>query len=188
MEVSSKMARQMAYKRKLEEEYRLAEERRNSWKRSNYSGYQVSLQEEEEWDYEEDKERELDVLKQKQKEEEEKKERIYQKEKEKLLKKRREYIARAAKFSELKKKRLDEKKMIDKSNQILEDQDFWAELEKILKENEIALQDLENYKRIIEIEEKEEKTDPVWCWRPRSAWGILGSCNKQISLGACTGV
>eukprot|EP00092_Neocalanus_flemingeri_P069651 GFUD01085407.1.p1 GENE.GFUD01085407.1~~GFUD01085407.1.p1 ORF type:complete len:199 (+),score=77.51 GFUD01085407.1:44-640(+) len=196
MEVSSKLARQMAYKKRLEEEYRLAEERRKSWKISKYSGYQVSLLGTEDWgreensrqnsyrgaiDTEEDRQREMDILKQKKQVEEEEKEEVYQKEKEKWIKKRAAYIARAAKFSELKKKRLDEKKIIDKSKKkILEDEDIWAELENILKENEIALKDLENYKRIVEISEKEEEIKPAWGWRPRSEYGLLGSCNRQL--------
>eukprot|EP00092_Neocalanus_flemingeri_P069650 GFUD01085404.1.p1 GENE.GFUD01085404.1~~GFUD01085404.1.p1 ORF type:complete len:276 (+),score=109.67 GFUD01085404.1:102-929(+) len=168
MELSSKLGRQMAYKKKLEEEQRLAEERRMAGTKSKYPGYQVRLLETGECGREgyrrqnnynrgalhaeEDKERELDILKQKQREEE------YQKEKAKLLKKREEYMERAATFSELKKERINEKN-IDKSKQkiFVEEEEMWAELEKVIKENEIALKDLEDYRIFVEVNENKEK-------------------------------
>ena len=58
----------------------------------------------------------------------------------------------------MKKKRLDGKKIIEESKKkILADEDIWAELENILKENDKALKGLEDYKIIIEIKEKEKK-------------------------------
>eukprot|EP00092_Neocalanus_flemingeri_P009797 GFUD01010557.1.p1 GENE.GFUD01010557.1~~GFUD01010557.1.p1 ORF type:complete len:275 (+),score=106.43 GFUD01010557.1:95-919(+) len=167
MELSSKLGRQMAYKKKLEEEQRLAEERRMAGTKSKYSGYQVSTLETGECgregyrrqnnynrgalDAEEDNERELDILNQKQREEE------YQKEKAKLLKKREEYMERAAQISELKKERINEKNIEKSKQKILEEEEMWAELEKDIKENEIALKDLEDYRIFVEVNENEEK-------------------------------
>eukprot|EP00092_Neocalanus_flemingeri_P069646 GFUD01085400.1.p1 GENE.GFUD01085400.1~~GFUD01085400.1.p1 ORF type:complete len:275 (+),score=99.48 GFUD01085400.1:102-926(+) len=170
MELSSKLGRQMAYKKKLEEEQRLAEERRMAGTKSKYPGYQVRLLETGECGREgyrrqnnynrgalhaeEDKERELDILKQTHREEE------YQKEKAKLLKKREEYMERAAKFSELKKERINEKNIEKSKQKILEEEEMWAELEKDIKENEIALKDLEDYRIFVEVNENEEKMKP----------------------------
>ena len=47
--MASKLARQMEYKKKLEEEFRLAEERRKFERKSRYSGYQVCAHETWEW-------------------------------------------------------------------------------------------------------------------------------------------
>ena len=47
--MASKLARQMEYKKKLEEEFRLAEERRKFERKSRYSGYQFCAYETWEW-------------------------------------------------------------------------------------------------------------------------------------------
>ena len=47
--MASKLARQMAYKKKLEEEFRLAEERRKFERKSRYSAYKVSAYQTWEW-------------------------------------------------------------------------------------------------------------------------------------------
>ena len=47
--MASKLARQMAYKKKLEEVFRLAEGRRKLERKSRYSGYQVCAYETWEW-------------------------------------------------------------------------------------------------------------------------------------------
>ena len=76
MEVTSKLARQIAYKKKLEEEYRLAEERKKVGKLRKYSGYEFREGERRNWEdderqkrssNEEDTQREMDIQKQKEK-------------------------------------------------------------------------------------------------------------------------
>ena len=124
------------------------------------------------------KQKESDVKEHKQKEEEEVKKEAYQSEKEKWLKKRGEYMERAAKFSELKKKRLNEKKKIeDSKKKIFEDEDIWAELDNIIKENELALKGLEDYKIIVEMKEKEE--DMKLRLEEELRIGIEDSSNKE---------
>ena len=78
---------------------------------------------------------------------------------EKSQKKREDYVARAAKFSKLKKRRLNEKKKTAESNAkiINEDEDILTELDNVIKENKIALTGLEDYKKIIQMKEKEER-------------------------------
>ena len=169
--MASKLARQLAYKKKLEEEFRLAEERRKFERKSRNSGYQVSAYETWEWGEvpqgrytDEDESYKVEQNKQKeveneQKAEENRKKVVYEKQKQEWMKKREVYIERAAKFSEIKKKILEENAKLEKSKRIiLEDKDIWAEFDNIIKENEMALKDLENYKITVEIKEKEEKT------------------------------
>ena len=92
------------------------------------------------------------------KESEKKKKAEYEEEKQEWMKKREIYIARAAKFSELKKMRLEGKARIEKSKKfILEEEDIWEAFDSIIKDNERALKDLEDYKITVENKEKEEK-------------------------------
>ena len=54
---------------------------------------------------------------------------------------------------------MEEKAKIEESKKIiLEEEDIWAEFDNIIKESEMALKDLEDYKITVEIKEKEEKT------------------------------
>ena len=46
----SKLARQAAYRKKLEEEFRLAEERRNDWTRRKHLGLDFGVQQIKTWD------------------------------------------------------------------------------------------------------------------------------------------
>ena len=67
---------------------------------------------------------------------------------------RKECNARADKFSELKRKRLKEKEILNEPLEGIEDHDIWMELENFIKYNQMALKGLENYKVTIEIKEK----------------------------------
>ena len=108
--MATKLARQMAYKKKLEEEFRLAEERRKYEKKSKY--YEHKSFTYEAWNCEdsqrrhmrnsvfdfdfEDRKREENELKEKRKKAE------YEKEKNEWMKMREVYKERAAKFADLK--------------------------------------------------------------------------------------
>ena len=168
--MATKLARQMAYKKKLEEEFRLAEERKRFERKSRYSGYEGCVYEtwhggdavrgrkqnnDVDFSVAEKKENEIENQL---KESEKKKKAEYEEEKQEWMKKREIYIARAAKFSELKKMRFEGKARIEKSKKfILEEEDIWEAFDSIIKDNERALKDLEDYKITVENKEKEEK-------------------------------
>ena len=61
----------------------------------------------------------------------------------------------------MKKKRLEEKKRIEDQTTILENQNIWSELECIIKDNQMVVKGLENYKVTVEIKEKEEKIKQI---------------------------
>ena len=168
--MATKLARQIAYKKKLEEEFRLAEERKRFERKSKYSGYEGCVYEtwqggdavrgrklNNDLDFSVREYNEKEIENQL-KENEKKKKADYEEEKQEWMKKREIYIARAAKFSELKKMRLKGKARIVKSKKfILEEKDIWEAFDSIIKENGMALQDLEDYKITVEHKEKEER-------------------------------
>ena len=142
MDLSSKLGRQMAYKKKLEEEFRLEEERRKYKQSPTYSGYQIS---------------QVDVLKQQEILETAKKVQ-HEKYQEKVNEKSKKYKAVNAKFSEMKKRRLDEKhRIVELSSNISpadSDMDIWTNFDKIMNENAKALKELEYYKTMVTKEEQ----------------------------------
>ena len=112
-----KLARQLAYKKKLEEIYRLAEERRQDGKIRRYSGYQLREFGSRSWEENERLNRFNEDEKEKIKDDEkhlEKEQLDMKKERgkgiiEKSQLKKSEYFVRAAMFSDIKKRRLGEK-------------------------------------------------------------------------------
>ena len=84
-------------------------------------------------------------------EKEVKRKETYQRKKDRWLKKREEYKERAEKFSELKGKRLKDKEIKEETSEAVEDHDIWMELENLIKDNQMALKRLENYKVTVEI-------------------------------------
>ena len=131
--MATKLARQMAYKKKLEEEFRLAEERRKYEKKSKY--YEHKSFNYEAWHCEdlarnhkrdsvfdfdfEDIKREEKELKEKEK----RKKAEYEKEKNKWMKMREVYTEKAAKFADLKRKRLKEKARIEESKKYINEEE-----------------------------------------------------------------
>ena len=143
--MATKLARQMAYKKKLEEEFRLAEERKRFERKSRYSGYEGCVYET--WhggDAVRGRKQNNDVdfsvtgnteneIENQLKENEKKKKADYEEERQEWLNKRKIYIARAAKFAQLKKKRLEEKARIEKSKKyIFEEEDIWEAFDNII--------------------------------------------------------
>ena len=167
MAESSKLARQLAYKKKLEEEYRLAEERRQAGKIRRYSGYQIREYEARSWEEnerhnrfnEDEKENIKDDKKHLEKEQMDMKKERSKGIIEKSQRKKSEYFARAAMFSDIKKRRLCEKRMLEESRKkcLTEDHNLLADLEDIIHENKVAMKGLEEYKRLLEIKDNEEK-------------------------------
>ena len=164
--MATKLARQMAYKKKLEEEFRLAEERRKYEKKSKY--YETKSFMYEAWNCEDSSKThkrnivlgfDFEERNREEKEQEEKRKKAeYENEKKEWMKMREVYTERAAKFADLKRKRLEEKAKIEESKKyIQEEEDIWEAFENIIKENEIALKDLEDYKITVEIKEQEER-------------------------------
>jgi len=169
-DMATKLARQMAYKKKLEEEFRLAEERRKYERKSKYYEHKSCMYEAWNWENSGKSRRRNSIsdsiieetrLKEREnesKEIEERKNAQYEKEKKDWMKKRDTYMERAAKFADLKRKRLEEKARIEESKKyIKEEEDIWEAFESIIRENETALKDLEDYKVTVENKEREEK-------------------------------
>merc|ERR1711915_321990 len=163
-----------AYKKKLVEQFRLEEERRRYDRKHRYSERAMFQYESGTWDnysnrFEErvEKRKYNDDIKNivaeeykltKETHDKEEKERVYEKEREQWMKKREVYLERASKFAELKKKRIEAKAKLEHSKQVIkEDRDIWTEFESIIQENRLALKDLEDYRVVVEIKEKEEK-------------------------------
>lgn len=165
--MESKLARQMAYKKRLEQEYRDFQERCKYERRSQC--YEGRVRDLEQWSYDEDMhrrrhdvrngktEQSKEELTLKQNEEKKKRLESFTVEKERLSKKREEYSKRASKFKELKRKRFEEKKRADEAKQLLSSEDMWEELDIVIRENDAALQGLKEYHYSIERLVKEQK-------------------------------
>jgi len=142
--MDSKLARKMAYKKKLEEEYREFQERCKYEKKNSGSGYEMRLLDEGQWSYQEismrrrkdfveDEELERqkqqkEEAKRKLEEEKKKKEEEYLRNKEKWRQKREECSKRVSRFAELKRKRSDEKRKEEEARKVLQSEDLWEEL------------------------------------------------------------
>ena len=85
----------------------------------------------------------------------------YQRNKDIWQHKRKECNAQAGKFSELKRKRLQEKEILGEPLEGVEDHVIWMELENVIKDNQVALKGLKNYKVTVEIKEKEERNREI---------------------------
>ena len=140
IDMSSKLARQIAFKKKLEEEYK---RNKNKYVREETDNAE---------------ENDLENTKIKMKEDEKRMEENEEK-KGNWLKKREEYTVRAAKFSEMKMKRLEEKKRIEDQTTILEDPNIWSELECIIKDNQMVVKGLEKDSCFVPICELEYDKD-----------------------------
>lgn len=162
--MESKLARQMAYKKRLEQEYRDFQERCKYERRTQC--YEGRVRHHEQWSFHDDMHRRRhDVSNEKTeqtkdelnlKQEEERLE-SFTVEKERLKKKREEYSKRASKFKELKRRRFEEKKRADESKQLLSSEDVWEELDIVIRENDAALQGLKEYHFSIDRLVKEQK-------------------------------
>ena len=117
METGSRLARQVAFKKKLEEEYM----RREKYVRDGEDCGEVAPGDQ--------------ASKGQSKQEKARKE-----SNKKNIEKRKEYKRRIAKFTEMKKKRLEAKKRINEEEKWKEDLEF------IIKDNQTVLKGLENYK------------------------------------------
>lgn len=151
------MARKMAYKKKLEEEYRDFQERCKYEKKPGR--YESRLCDDGQWSYqeisvrrrrdlsedEEVKRRELEEQKRKLEEEKLRKQEEYLLQKERWRQKKEECSKRSSRFFELKKKRALEKKREEETKKILMSEDLWEELDQIIRDNENALKDLKQY-------------------------------------------
>lgn len=169
--MDSKLARRMAYKKKLEEEYRQFQERCQYDKRSSWGGYETRLCGTEQWSYQEislrrrtgvsneddELERRRQIEADRLEEEKKTKEEEYQREREKWRKKKEECSKRASKFADLKRRRVEERKKQEEAKKILETEDMWEELDQIIRENEAALADLKQYQVTVESLVKEQK-------------------------------
>ena len=175
MEGPSKLARQMAYKKKLEEEFRLEEERRKFVKKKKYCGIQLREGERRIWESKERRKRgndteELKVIEErKDKEEQERQERKENSKKlvEKSLKRKIEWKERTRRLRELKKAQmsLKQRERYEASHELLRDHDMLDKIESIIKENEDVMQRLEEYKshlllqQQLEYQESETQND-----------------------------
>ena len=89
----------------------------------------------------------------------------------------------------MKRKRLKEKESKEKPLEVVEDHDIRKELENIIKDNQIVLKGLENYKITIEIKEKEEKIKEIQSKNSKKykdCWFVPLSeldYNKEAKLG-----
>lgn len=171
--MDSKLARKMAYKKKLEEEYREFQERCKYEKKNSMLGYEMRLLDAGQWSYQEisssrrkDFFEDEEFVKQKQREEEsrrkveeekKKKEEEYLRNKEKWKQKREECSKRVSRFAELKRKRSDEKRKEEEARRVLQSEDLWEELDLIICENANALKDLKEYQVSIETLVNEQK-------------------------------
>jgi len=90
----------------------------------------------------------------------------YQRKKHNWLKKREEFKTLKVSFSELRKKRLKEKKGMEEPSAKGDDYDIWNDLENVIKDNQFVLKTLENYKVTIEIKEAEEKIREIHSKNP----------------------
>merc|ERR1711936_71670 len=64
-------------------------------------------------------------------------------------------------LSEMRKKRLEEKRRKQELEMAMEENSLWIELECIIKDNQMAVKGLENYKVTVEIKEKEDKIKQI---------------------------
>lgn len=174
--MSSKLARQMAYKKKLEDEHREFQERCKyerklddesklindehwSYRGNNELRRRNNFSDAEEDDIEKQKtesENLLNVEKNKRRKEED-----YLKEKEKWIKKKKEYSLRASRFADLKRKRREEKRKIEEARKVLESDDLWQELDTIIRQNEKSLKQLNEYRVCVENIQKYRRDKQV---------------------------
>ena len=134
--MSSKAVRQILFKKKLEEEYQVKQGRKYPLAETDYISKvnpNATVNNKEATTKTESDETEVS------------------------LNKKREYRRRAAHFSEMKKKRMEEKRRSMEVIEALEENTLWLEFEGIIRENQLAVKGLENYKVTVEIAEKEEK-------------------------------
>jgi len=157
--MDSKLARKMAYKKKLEEEYREFQERCKYEKKPDWRSYESRLCDDNQWSYQEismrkrrDESEDEELTRQKLEEERRKleeeklrKQEEYLLQKEKWRQKKEECSKRTSRFFELKKKRNLQKKKEEETKKILMTDDLWEELDQIIRENENALKDLKQY-------------------------------------------
>ena len=143
MDYTSKLVRQKAFQKKLEDEHR-----------RNLTVYYMKATDTEV--EEENDEEDMTKIKREMKMKE-----AYQRKKDIWLQKRKECNARAGKFSELRRKRLKEKEILNEPLAGVEDPAIWMELENVIKDNQMALKGLENYKVTVEIKETEEKIKEI---------------------------
>ena len=113
----------------------------------------------------------------------------YQRKKHDWLKKREELKSLKEIISELRKKRLKEKKIMEEPSVKGDDYDIWNDLENVIKDNQLVLKTLENYKVTIEIEETEEKIREIHSKNPenqKECWFVHHNqleYNKETKIG-----
>lgn len=163
--MASKLARQMAYKKRLEEEHREFQERckyeRKSAQQRNliideHRGYSGTTEMRRRKNFSDDVDDDIErqkLEKENMKKVEEKKRRRqedYEREKEKWLRNKKEYSLRASRFADLKRKRREEKRKMEEARKVLEGDDLWQELDTIIRQNENTLEQLNQYRVCVE--------------------------------------